>query len=121
MADVRIGAAEPGQPLDFVARLHDSRTTGPYSRHVVSGALAGSILEIDHRTLNLNEIRLAGASTFSTDIMDRVIALIESGRVTPQSRFEEAQTDFLSKERFGRIVVAPGAQLKEAGSAGAAA
>ena len=83
------------------------------SRDVVnSQAIAGSIVELDVRTLYLRDLTLYG-STFQPDnIIKDVIGYVEDGKLLPSIAQEfdltdirQAQETFLKKGHIGKIVI----------------
>ena len=126
-ADLKGGvlAANNANHVDVIADLIGGpnfakllEALAPEGRYVVSGAMAGPIVELDLRTLYIKEVILTGATTFPPSIVGQAIEMIESGhvkpflhKVYPLSRFVDAQTEFLKKEHFGAIVVVPDALM----------
>jgi NADPH:quinone reductase-like Zn-dependent oxidoreductase len=83
-------------------------------RYVVSGAVAGPIVELDLRTLYLKDITLYGATYQEPDVMASVISFIERGRVRPMvhatyplTEIHAAQAAFLAKDFVGKLVLIP--------------
>jgi NADPH:quinone reductase-like Zn-dependent oxidoreductase len=81
-------------------------------RYVTSGAIAGPIVEIDLRTLYLNDLELIGATVFPPDVFARLIGLVDAGRVAPTiaatfplAEIRAAQEAFARKEHIGNIVI----------------
>lgn len=84
----------------------------PRGRYVVSGAIAGPIVELDLRTLYLRDLTLIGATLNPPDSFGRLVALIERGEIRPTvaatfplERIVDAQRAFLAKEFAGKIVL----------------
>lgn len=81
-------------------------------RYVVSGAIAGPIVELDLRTLYLRDLTLIG-STFQPDnVFSDLIGYIESGEIRPVvaaiyplRELRAAQEAFLSKSHVGKIAI----------------
>jgi NADPH:quinone reductase-like Zn-dependent oxidoreductase len=80
--------------------------------YVVSGAIAGPIVELDLRTLYLNDITVVGATFQPADTLPNVIRLIEAGRVRPLvhavyplADIHAAQAAFLAKDFVGKLVL----------------
>ncbi len=55
-------------------------------RYVVSGAIAGPIVELDVRTLYLNDLSLLGSTFQPLNIMEDVISYVEQGLLCPMWR-----------------------------------
>lgn len=85
-------------------------------RYVTSGAIAGPIVDLDLRTLYLNDLVLYGATVATPDIFPSLVRYIEAQEIRPVlaatyplSRLREAQEDFLRKHHVGNLVVVPDA------------
>ncbi len=81
-------------------------------RYVVSGAIAGPIVQADLRTIYLMDLTMHGATTFLPRVFRNVINLIERGRIKPLladvfklEALHEAQAAFVRKQHTGNIVV----------------
>ena len=79
-------------------------------RYIVSGAIAGPIVELDIRTLYLNDITLIGATYQDKICFENLINYIESGRITPLvakifplKKIKEAQEMFLETNSLGKL------------------
>ncbi|WP_132072912.1 alcohol dehydrogenase family protein [Sinorhizobium americanum] len=98
-------AAGPGFP-----ELLDVLKKG--GRYAVAGAIAGPIVELDVRTLYLKDLSFFGC-TFQDDIVfENLVSYIERGEIRPLvaktyplNQIVEAQQDFLSKSRPGKLVL----------------
>ena len=95
--------------LDFVGWLDALRRGG---RYVASGAIAGPIVELDLRTLYLNDLELFGATVFEPTVFSNLVGHIEEGAVRPVlagiyplDRIHEAQVDFERKDHVGSLVI----------------
>ena len=104
VADVVGGAYWP--------RLIDALERG--GRYATSGAIAGPMVDLDLRTLYLNDLTFHGSTIVSPDVMKRVIGYIESGAIKPVlaasyplAKLHDAQSAFIAKEHTGNIVVCP--------------
>jgi NADPH:quinone reductase-like Zn-dependent oxidoreductase len=82
-------------------------------RYVVSGAIAGPIVELDLRTLYLNDLSLLGATYQPPDVLPAIVRAIERGElrplvhaVYPLAEIARAQEDFQSKHFVGKLVLA---------------
>ncbi len=83
-------------------------------RYVTSGAIAGPIVELDLRTLYLQDLTLYGSTVIPPHIFRDLVGYIERGEIKPQlaatyplSDFHAAQTAFIDKKHVGNIVVVP--------------
>jgi NADPH:quinone reductase-like Zn-dependent oxidoreductase len=83
-------------------------------RYVTSGAIAGPIVDLDLRTLYLQDLTLYGSTVIPPQIFTDLLGYIERGEVRPQlaatyplSEFHAAQTAFIDKAHVGNIVVVP--------------
>ncbi|MCR9124623.1 MAG: zinc-binding dehydrogenase [Rhodobacteraceae bacterium] len=92
--------------------LLDALRTG--GRIVVSGAIAGPIVETDLRTLYLRDLTIHGATFQPADVFAGLVDLINTGAVRPLiSRtyplrdIGKAQADFASKRYPGKLVLIP--------------
>jgi NADPH:quinone reductase-like Zn-dependent oxidoreductase len=84
----------------------------PAGRYVVSGAIAGPMVELDLRTLYLRDLTLIGATLNPPDSFGRLVAMIERGELRPSvaatfplDRIADAQRAFMAKEFAGKIVL----------------
>ncbi len=83
-------------------------------RYVVSGAIAGPIVELDLRTLYLRDLSLLGSTVLPPGILQDVVGYVERGEVRPVlaatyplESLREAQDAFVRKLHTGNIVVLP--------------
>lgn len=97
---------------DFVGWLEALRRGG---RYVTSGAIAGPVVELDLRTLYLNDLELYGATVFQPQVFADLVGYIERGEVTPMlaatfplAQIGEAQEAFGRKEHIGNLVITMG-------------
>ncbi len=81
-------------------------------RYVVSGAIAGPLVELDLRTLYLNDLTLLGATITPPAIFAELVTMIETGAIRPViaatfalDEIREAQEVFLAKGFVGKIVL----------------
>ena len=84
----------------------------PFGRYAVSGAIAGPIVELDLRTLYLNDQQLLGCTVLDDGVFSRLVGLIEQGdikpllaRSFPLESLAEAQAFFLNKQFTGKLVI----------------
>ena len=85
-------------------------------RCVISGAIAGPMVELDLRTLYAKDLVLHGATVTTPDIFPSLVQYIEAKEVSPLlaqtyplSQLREAQEAFLQKTHVGKLVVVPDA------------
>ncbi len=83
-------------------------------RYVTSGAIAGPIVELDLRTLYLQDLTLYGSTVIPPQIFTDLLGYLKRGELKPQlaatyplSEFHAAQTAFIEKAHVGNIVVIP--------------
>ena len=91
---------------------------GRGGRYVTSGAIAGPVVNLDLRTLYLNDLQLHGATVYEPQVFADLVGYIERGEVRPvvggTYRLEEihaAQEAFAAKRHIGSLVItvtAPG-------------
>ena len=83
-------------------------------RYVTSGAIAGPIVELDLRTLYLNDLEMHGATVMPLGIFENLVGFIEKGDIRPLLAGEfpicdiqKAQQSFLAKKHTGNLVIIP--------------
>lgn len=83
-------------------------------RYVTSGAIAGPIVELDLRTLYLNDLTFHGSTVVPPHIFRDLVGYIERGEVRPVlaatyplRELHKAQQAFIDKTHTGNIVVTP--------------
>jgi NADPH:quinone reductase-like Zn-dependent oxidoreductase len=98
-----VGGPRWSQLLDVLARG---------GRYVASGAIAGPLVELDLRTLYLNDLTLLGATYQEPDLFDDLVRYIEAGEIRPLvhatyplERIADAQADFAIKDHIGKLVL----------------
>ncbi|MGI9378331.1 MAG: alcohol dehydrogenase family protein [Methyloligellaceae bacterium] len=81
-------------------------------RYAVAGAIGGSIVELDVRTLYLNDLSFFGCTVLEPEVFGNLVALIENGRVKPMvaetyplNEIKIAQASFENKKHIGKIVL----------------
>jgi len=91
-------------------RLIDALRRG--GRYTCSGAIAGPIVELDLRTLYLNDLTFTGATVPPPHLFGEVVRSIETGQLEPVvaatyplESLREAQQAFLAKAHVGNIVI----------------
>ncbi len=95
---------------DLFPSMLDALARG--GRYTCSGAIAGPIVDLDLRTMYLNDLTFTGATVVPPGTFGRLVSYIERGEIRPllaaSYPLEElvaAQTAFLAKEHVGNIVV----------------
>lgn len=88
--------------------LIDALVSG--GRYVASGAIAGPIVELDLRTLYLQDLTLFGSTRQPHSVFEDLIGYIEKGEIKPMigevfplRKLREAQEVFLAKKHVGKI------------------
>jgi NADPH:quinone reductase-like Zn-dependent oxidoreductase len=111
--------AAAGGPFDVVADIVGGSDCGGWlevlargGRYVTSGAIAGPVVELDLRTLYLNDLELYGATVFEPQVFADLVALVNAGDVVPTiaatyplAEIHAAQEAFGRKEHVGNIVI----------------
>ena len=84
----------------------------PGGRYAVAGAIGGPMVELDVRTLYLNDLSLFGCTILEPEVFPNLIDHIEQGRISPLvaetyplEKIADAQTAFLAKNHVGKIVL----------------
>ena len=87
-------------------------TIKPGGDYAVAGAIGGPIVDLDLRTLYLNDITMHGATVLPPVVFENLVGYIECGEINPVvsstyplEKMKEAQTAFMKKEHVGAIVV----------------
>jgi len=95
--------------VQFPALLDVLRRGG---RYAVAGAIAGPIVDLDLRTLYLNDLRLLGCTIPEPGVFADLVGYIERGeirpvvaRTYPLAAIADAQREFLTKRHTGKIVL----------------
>jgi NADPH:quinone reductase-like Zn-dependent oxidoreductase len=85
----------------------------PRGRYATSGAIGGPLVELDLRTLYLNDLTLFGCTVFDDDVFGNLVGYIERAEIRPivAATFPlhdivAAQQLFISKQHVGKIVLA---------------
>lgn len=83
-------------------------------RYVVSGAIAGPMVELDVRTLYLKDLTFFGSTFQDDEVFANLVGYIERGEIRPLvaqtyplSDIRRAQEDFLAKHFIGKLVLIP--------------
>ena len=81
-------------------------------RYTCSGAIAGPIVNLDLRTLYLNDLTFSGSTVVEPHIFQSLIRYIENGEILPLlahsfplAELHAAQQAFIDKKHVGNIVV----------------
>ncbi len=81
-------------------------------RYTCSGAIAGPIVDLDLRTMYLNDLTFFGNTIFQPDVFPNLIRYIENNEIKPMlaasfplKEFHTAQQAFIDKKHTGNIVV----------------
>ena len=97
---------------DAFGTLIDALSRG--GRYTCSGAIAGPVVDLDLRTLYLNDLTFTGSTVVEPRIFSDVVRYIERGEVRPVlaatyplSDLKAAQQAFIDKKHTGNIVVIP--------------
>ncbi|WP_321829905.1 alcohol dehydrogenase family protein [Thalassovita sp.] len=82
----------------------------PGGRYAVSGAIAGPIVDLDLRTLYLNDLTIFGCTQQADSVFSDLVRYIEQGEVKPTvamtyplAELKAAQEAFLKKAHVGKI------------------
>jgi len=108
-----------GGPFDVVADIVGGDNFLPWldalrrgGRYVTSGAIAGPVVELDLRTLYLNDLELYGATVYEPQVFADLVGYIERGEVSPVvggtfplEQIGEAQVVFAEKRHTGNLVI----------------
>jgi len=120
--------ATGGQPVDVVADVVAGplfsdllRLLRPEGRYTTGGAIGGPVVQLDLRTVYLKHLEINGSSQGTRAAFKRIVRYIEQGLVKPLvggvyklSDFHRAQTDFMEKRFFGKLVVVPDSKWSSA-------
>ena len=98
-----VGGAQFGEILNVLKRG---------GRYGVSGAISGSVVDLDLRALYLNDLRLIGCTVLEPEVFANFVSYIERGEIWPVvaatydlSDIVKAQETFLTKKHVGKIVL----------------
>ena len=117
--DVAAAVEANGGPFDAVADVVGGDAVATWldalagrGRYVTSGAIAGPMVELDLRTLYLNDLELYGATIYGPRLFADLVGYIERGEIRPVlggayplEAIREAQEAFVRKEHFGNLVI----------------
>lgn len=83
-------------------------------RYATAGAIAGPLVEIDLRTVYLDDLSLFGCTFQEDAVIENVVRYIDEGRLKPLvsktyplSEIHQAQEDFIAKRYPGKLVLIP--------------
>lgn len=83
-------------------------------RYVTAGAIAGPLVELDVRTLYLQDLTLLGTTYQDPEVFENLVGYIERGEIRPLvaatyplAGIVEAQQAFLAKDFVGKLVLIP--------------
>lgn len=83
-------------------------------RYACSGAIAGPMVELDLRTMYLNDLSFFGSTIIPPSVTEALVHYIEAGSIKPMlaatyalDDLHAAQTAFIAKDHTGNIVVCP--------------
>jgi NADPH:quinone reductase-like Zn-dependent oxidoreductase len=94
---------------DFAPLLEVVRRGG---RYTTAGAIAGPIVDLDLRTLYLNDLELFGCTVYDPPVFEALVSYIQRGEVRPVvaatwplADFHAGQEAFTAKSQVGAMVV----------------
>eukprot|EP00177_Eucheuma_denticulatum_P008223 GFKZ01014964.1.p1 GENE.GFKZ01014964.1~~GFKZ01014964.1.p1 ORF type:complete len:371 (+),score=39.35 GFKZ01014964.1:264-1376(+) len=108
-------------PLDVVLDVVGGRMFGKFFQHlrrggtyVVSGAIAGKMVEVDLSMLYLRDWKMIGCTMTSREMFERLVGYVERGEIQPGltktyelKNIAAAQQEFNSKTFAGKLVLIP--------------
>jgi len=84
----------------------------PGGRYVTAGAIGGPVVDLDLRTLYLNDLELYGATVYAPQVFADLMSYIEAGKIAPVvggtfalEDIHEAQAAFEAKNHVGAMVI----------------
>ena len=90
------------------------RVLKPGGKYIVSGAIAGPVVDLDLRSLYLKDITMYGSTVNDTYVFENVIEYIEEGQIKPLvsasfplKDIHKAQKVFMDKKFIGKLVLIP--------------
>ena len=119
-ADLAGAVAEAaGGPVDVLADVVGGPDFAPLlevvrrgGRYTTAGAIAGPIVDLDLRTLYLNDLELYGCTVYEPAVFEALVGYLERGEVRPVvaatwplSEFHAAQEAFVAKAHTGTMVI----------------
>lgn len=113
----RIGISQVDAVIDVVAGTQVNELLDilrPEGKFVIAGAIGGPVTKIDWRTVYLKYIDILGSTLGTMDESRDLVRYIEGGEIRPLLHkayplkdIVQAQTDFINKKFFGKLVVVP--------------
>jgi len=117
--EVAVRAAAPGNEVQVVADVVGGAGFSSLlevlergGRYVTSGAIAGPVVDLDLRTLYLNDLTLFGATVMPVGIFESLVGYIEREEIRPLlaktfplEKLAEAQSEFLRKQHVGSFAI----------------
>ena len=89
-------------------------TIRPGGHYTTAGAVAGPIVDLDLRTLYLNDLTMHGATVVPAEVFANLVRYIEDDEIRPVvagtfplERITDAQAAFLRKDHVGAFVIEP--------------
>ena len=83
-------------------------------RYVSSGAIGGPVVQLDLRTLYLEDLTMIGCTAWDEPVFPNLIGYVERGEIRPVvagtfalADIVEAQRAFLEKRHVGKFVLVP--------------
>ena len=121
-----VARATGGRAIDVVADLVAGPLFNdllsilrPEGRYATVGAIAGTVVQLDLRTVYLKHLQLHGSSQGSRAAFRRLLGYIEAGKIKallagtyPLSEIHRAQADFVAKKFVGKLVMIPDSKLE---------
>ena len=112
-------AEAAGGPIDVLADVVAGPMFAPLlellrrgGRYTTAGAIAGPIVDLDVRTLYLNDLEFHGCTVYPPEVFASLVARIESGVLTPTvggtfplAGIHAAQEAFVAKRHVGALVI----------------
>jgi NADPH:quinone reductase-like Zn-dependent oxidoreductase len=84
----------------------------PFGRYAVAGAIGGSMVTLDVRTLYLKDLSLFGCTVLGETVFSNLVRRIEAGDIKPLvaqtfplDQIRDAQTQFETKAHIGKLVI----------------
>ena len=112
-------AEAAGGPIDVLADVVAGPMFAPLlellrrgGRYTTAGAIAGPIVDLDVRTLYLNDLEFHGCTVYPPEVFASLVSRIESGVLTPTvggtfplAEIHAAQEEFVAKRHVGALVI----------------
>lgn len=108
-----------GGPIDVLADVVGGPSFTPLletirrgGRYTTAGAIAGPVVDLDLRTLYLNDLELFGCTVYDPPVFEALVGYIQRGEVRPVvaatwplEDFQQAQASFADKKHVGAMVI----------------